>query len=152
MRQSIVEHLAISDGLSGIISDTPLPDNLVLTISKDEDREKALIALMRSERFDSLKSIIIYCKRRECERVAAFLRTCLQDTNKKEEPPTKKRKRTNWVVESYHAGLPASRRRTIQKAFMSGDLRIVVATVAFSMGINKADIRGIIHYNMPRSF
>lgn len=48
--------------------------------------------------------------------------------------------------------MPASRRRTIQNAFMCGDLKIVVATIAFGMGINKSDIRGIIHYNMPRSF
>ena len=36
--------------------------------------------------------------------------------------------------------------------FMAGKLRIVVATVAFGMGLNKADVRAIIHYNMPKSF
>lgn len=45
-----------------------------------------------------------------------------------------------------------SRRRTIQNAFMRGDLKIVVATIAFGMGINKADIRCVIHYNMPMNF
>lgn len=63
-----------------------------------------------------------------------------------------KRKRINVQAEPYHAGLSASRRRTIQNSFMSGELRIVVATVAFGMGINKADIRSVIHYNMPSSF
>lgn len=64
----------------------------------------------------------------------------------------KKRKRINFQAEPYHAGLSAGRRRTIQNAFMSGTLRIVVATVAFGMGINKSDIRAVIHYNMPNSF
>lgn len=56
------------------------------------------------------------------------------------------------TIEPYHAGLAASRRRTIQNAFMRGDLKIVVATIAFGMGINKADIRCVIHYNMPMNF
>lgn len=67
-------------------------------------------------------------------------------------PESTKRKRINWIAEPYHAGMAASRRRTIQKAFMSGELRVVVATVAFGMGINKADIRAVVHYNMPKSF
>lgn len=152
-RESIVRHLGIPDGLEGIISDIPLPDNLILTVSQDENRDRALIALIRGPRFELLQSVIIYCTRRdECERIAGFLRTCLQDNKKSDESSNKKRKRANWNAEAYHAGLPASRRRSIQNAFMSGDLRIVVATIAFGMGINKSDIRGIIHYNMPKSF
>lgn len=156
-RNSIVKHLDIPDGLDGIISDTPLPENLTLTISKDENRDRALIGLLRSERFENLQSIIIYCTRREeCERIAGFLRTCLQDEQKNTaddaKEVVKKRKRKSFLAEAYHAGLPASRRRTIQNAFMGGDLKVVVATIAFGMGINKSDIRAIIHYNMPRSF
>lgn len=152
-RESIVRHLGILDGLKGIISDIPLPDNLILTISQDENRERALIELLRSERFETLMSIIIYCTRRdECERIAGFLRTCLKDEKKDDGSSSKKRKRVNLNAEAYHAGLPASRRRTIQNAFMAGELRIVIATIAFGMGINKSDIRGIIHYNMPKSF
>lgn len=133
-RESIVRHLGIHDGVEGIISDTPLPDNLVLTVSKDENRDRALIALLRSDRFVDLQSIIIYCTRRdECERIAGILRTCMQD-NKKEhdEAPSQKRKRANCSAEAYHAGFPASRRRTIQNSFMSGELKIVVATIGES--------------------
>lgn len=153
-RESIVNHIGVPDGLAGIISDIPLPENLVLTVSKDENRDRALIALLRSERFETLHSIIVYCTRREeCERISGILRMSLQENAELPVAATsKKRKRVNWGAEAYHAGLPASRRRTIQSAFMSGELRIVVATVAFGMGINKADIRGIIHYNMPKSF
>ncbi|XP_053687852.1 ATP-dependent DNA helicase Q4 [Sabethes cyaneus] len=157
-RLSIVEHLAIPDGTDGIISDIPLPDNLILTVSKDANRDAALLNLLRSDRFSELQSIIVYCTRRdECERIATFLRTCFQDMQRNdaadETAATKrKRKRESCTAEPYHAGLPSSRRKSIQNAFMRGDLRIVVATIAFGMGINKSDIRAIIHYNMPKNF
>jgi len=57
-----------------------------------------------------------------------------------------------WDAECYHAGLTAAQRRRVQKRFMTGQLRIVVATVAFGMGLDKSDVRAIIHYNLPRSF
>lgn len=62
----------------------------------------------------------------------------------------KLRKPLKWQAESYHAGLSASERRRVQNNFMCGELRIVVATVAFGMGLDKSDVRGIIHYNMPK--
>ncbi|EAT37064.1 AAEL010904-PA [Aedes aegypti] len=159
-RLSIVEHLAVPDGINGIISDIPLPDNLILTVSKDANRDAALLNLLRSDRFTDLHSNIVYCTRRdECERIASFLRTCFQDAQRAAEseasasaPTSRKRKKLNYFAEPYHAGLSSARRRTIQNAFMSGELRIVVATIAFGMGINKADIRAIIHYNMPKNF
>lgn len=57
-----------------------------------------------------------------------------------------------WDAECYHAGLSAAQRRRVQKRFMTGQLRVVVATVAFGMGLDKPDVRAIIHYNLPRSF
>lgn len=60
------------------------------------------------------------------------------------------RKPLKWQAESYHAGLSGSERRRVQNNFMCGELRIVVATVAFGMGLDKSDVRGIIHYNMPK--
>lgn len=69
---------------------------------------------------------------------------CLHLARKKIRKPLK------WQAESYHAGLSASERRRVQNNFMCGELRIVVATVAFGMGLDKSDVRGIIHYNMPK--
>lgn len=63
-----------------------------------------------------------------------------------------KKAKLEWSVDSYHAGMSAAERKRIQLAFMTGRLRIVVATVAFGMGLNKSDVRAIIHYNVPKSF
>jgi ATP-dependent DNA helicase RecQ len=51
----------------------------------------------------------------------------------------------------YHAGLLPDERRTTQEAFMDGSFEIVAATNAFGMGIDKADVRFVIHYNLPGS-
>ncbi|QDV38443.1 RecQ family ATP-dependent DNA helicase [Tautonia plasticadhaerens] len=51
---------------------------------------------------------------------------------------------------AYHAGLGDERRAEIQDAFMASDDQIIVATIAFGMGIDKADIRSILHYNLPK--
>ena len=53
------------------------------------------------------------------------------------------------VAEGYHAGLEAHERTRIQKAFMEGGCRIVVATNAFGMGIDKADVRLVAHVQLP---
>ncbi|MDQ6716765.1 MAG: RecQ family ATP-dependent DNA helicase [Gemmatimonadota bacterium] len=50
---------------------------------------------------------------------------------------------------AYHAGLDGERRKAIQDSFMSGDLRTIVATNAFGMGIDKPDVRIVIHHSMP---
>lgn len=150
---SIVDHLQIPDGRDGIITDTPLPDNLTLSVSKDERRDAALLSLLESDRFKECASVIVYCTRREeCNRVAAFLRTSLFVVGGQKEANKKRKRGITAVVEAYHAGLSAGKRRSIQKSFMEGELRIVVATVAFGMGINKRDIRAVIHYDMPKSF
>jgi len=51
----------------------------------------------------------------------------------------------------YHAKLPRKTLEDVHRRFMTGSLRVVAATVAFGMGINKADVRCVIHYGMPQS-
>jgi RecQ family ATP-dependent DNA helicase len=50
---------------------------------------------------------------------------------------------------AYHAGLDANTRERVQRAFQAGELEVVVATIAFGMGIDKADIRTVIHAGLP---
>jgi len=52
---------------------------------------------------------------------------------------------------AYHAGLPDEQRHEAQDAFMGGRADTIVATIAFGMGIDKADIRGVYHYNLPKT-
>jgi ATP-dependent DNA helicase RecQ len=56
-----------------------------------------------------------------------------------------------WSVEGYHAGLAPGERTRVQEAFMAGRVRVVVATSAFGMGIDKPDVRAVIHLEMSGS-
>jgi ATP-dependent DNA helicase RecQ len=78
--------------------------------------------------------IIYAATRKRCEELAEWL-------------PEKSRR----PIGVYHAGLEPAQRRKVQDDFMSGKLSAIVATNAFGMGIDKADIRFVAHYNMPGS-
>jgi ATP-dependent DNA helicase RecQ len=78
--------------------------------------------------------IIYAATRKRCEELADWL-------------PEKTRR----PIGVYHAGLDPMQRRRVQDQFMSGDLAAIVATNAFGMGIDKSDIRYVVHYNMPGS-
>ncbi|MEW6990917.1 ATP-dependent DNA helicase RecQ [Colwelliaceae bacterium 6441] len=54
-------------------------------------------------------------------------------------------------AQAYHAGFDNDKRQHIQHEFMNGNVDIIVATIAFGMGIDKSDIRFVIHYDLPKS-
>jgi ATP-dependent DNA helicase RecQ len=79
---------------------------------------------------------IIYCAtRKTVEQLTAFLSERMPDR----------------IVSGYHAGMSQSDRKTSQERFMRGQGAVIVATNAFGMGINKPDIRFVLHYNLPGS-
>ena len=76
---------------------------------------------------------VIYChSRRETERISNYLENYFK-------------------VSHYHAGLNQNIRKLIQKKWITGQIHIIVATIAFGMGIDKPDVRFVIHYNLPSS-
>ncbi|KAM6457680.1 ATP-dependent DNA helicase Q4 [Liasis olivaceus] len=170
--QDVAHHLGIPEGEGLAVRSLAVPPNLCLSVSTDRDKDQALVSLLQGERFGSLDSIIVYCTRREeTTRIAAFLRTCFQGVKLRTPPreereeedhlPGKRKKAKakknichplKWIADAYHAGLSAPERRRVQNSFMSGQLRVVVATVAFGMGLDKSDVRGVVHYNMPKNF
>ena len=77
---------------------------------------------------------IVYCgTRREVEEVSERLRS------------------EGLLAVGYHAGMPADERASAQHRFMEGDAEIVVATNAFGMGVDKADVRAVVHWAIPKS-
>ncbi|MFZ7187697.1 DNA helicase RecQ [Avibacterium avium] len=80
------------------------------------------------------KSGIVYCNsRNKVERLAESLR------------------KKGVAAQAYHAGMEASQREQVQRAFQRDNVQVVVATVAFGMGINKSNVRFVAHFDLPRS-
>ncbi|KAG9510121.1 ATP-dependent DNA helicase Q4, partial [Fragariocoptes setiger] len=171
--RAIARNLNI-DAEKDIIGCTKVPENLLLSASCEANKDKALVDLLKMPRFCHLTSIIVYCNRREdTEKVSMRIRTAMQncfteipvpqrtsrskqdeqDTSETQKTPnTKKVMKLSWHAEAYHAGMSTDARKRIQRQFIKGELRIVCATIAFGMGINKSNVRAIIHYDMPSSF
>lgn len=97
--------------------------------TKDIDRE-----IVKFIRQNSGKSGIIYClSRKKVEELAAVLQA------------------NNIKAAAYHAGFDAATRSRTQDDFLMEKIDIIVATIAFGMGIDKPDVRFVIHYDIPKS-
>ncbi len=106
--------------------------NLDLRITPCNAAERKALLLEKLIAVDG--AAVVYVTRQEtAEEVATFLA------------------KNGLSARAYHAGLPAEFRADAQNAFMAGDTRIIVATIAFGMGIDKSDIRAVFHYNLPKS-
>lgn len=72
-------------------------------------------------------------------------------TRKQVDDLAEKLAKLNYNVKPYHAGLSATQRTQTQREFLCDDVEIVVATVAFGMGIDKSNVRFVVHYSLPKN-
>jgi ATP-dependent DNA helicase RecQ len=105
--------------------------NLLVEPVRGEDKRRRLVQWM-AERTDQ-PSIVYVTLQKTAEHIAEHLG------------------RNGIQAEAYHAGLPHEQREAIQKRFMSGQSNCIVATIAFGMGIDKSDIRNVVHFDLPKS-
>lgn len=129
-RREIVNRLALQDAEPFVTSfDRP---NIRYRIIEKRDGNQQLLRFIRDGHEG--ESGIVYCaSRNRTEQVAAFLQE------------------EGFHARAYHAGLEAAERSDVQAAFQREDGMIVVATIAFGMGIDKPDVRFVAHVDLPRS-
>ena len=129
VQSDILKNLGIPD--AAVFKSSFNRPNLYYEIRDKVDPEKDLIKFIRQ---NAGKSGIIYClSRKKVEEMAELL--CINGIK----------------ALPYHAGLDAKTRAENQDKFLMEEVRVIVATIAFGMGIDKPDIRFVIHYDIPKS-
>ena len=107
--------------------------NLFLQVTPIAEIRKEAHLLQRIREAPQAPTIVYVTLQKTAERVAEFLHT-------------------NGIVSCpYHAGMESQERERIQNQFLAGEVDCIVATIAFGMGIDKRDIRRVIHYDLPKS-
>ena len=106
-------------------------ENLFFRVVEKRNAFPKLLKLLENRKKDS---VIIYCfSRKDTEKVAADLRA------------------EGFSALAYHAGLDSAKRKKAQEAFIRDKANIIVATIAFGMGIDKPNVRLVVHYTFPKS-
>ena len=129
VRQDIMRNLQINEGK--LYLDSFNRSNLFYEIQPKKDVVKQIIKYIKDR---TGESGVIYClSRKKVEEIAEILQ--INGIN----------------ALPYHAGLDSKKRAEHQEAFLMDDCAVIVATIAFGMGIDKADIRFVIHHDIPKS-
>ena len=130
VRTDIKKNLGILDAVE-FKSSFNRPNLYYEVRQKTKDVDKDIIKFIKQH---PGKSGIIYClSRKKVEELAAILRA------------------NDIKASAYHAGLDSATRTQTQDDFLMEDIDVIVATIAFGMGIDKPDVRFVIHYDIPKS-
>lgn len=128
VRQDIIKRLEIPSAKIVVTGfDRP---NLHFAVQRTQDKDRSLLDFVRKHKQECG---VIYCA-----------------TRNRVESVTQLLMRQGFSALRYHAGLTSDERRENQNAFVGGAVPLIVATNAFGMGIDKADVRFVVHYNMPK--
>jgi ATP-dependent DNA helicase RecQ len=129
VRQDIIEELSLQQ--AEIFSGSFNRHNLHYMVRSKKSAFEQLVELLGKYRG---QSVIIYCfSRKSTEALAEALRE------------------SNFKALPYHAGLDQLRRKETQDQFIRDEIPIIVATIAFGMGIDKPDVRLVVHFDLPKS-
>ena len=128
VREDICQRLEMR-GAKIVVSGFDRP-NLHFAVERTQDKDRSLLDFLAKHEH---QCGVIYCSTRQrVEQVTQLLA------------------RQGYKALRYHAGLTPEERRENQNQFVNGSVPIIVATNAFGMGIDKADVRFVAHYNMPK--
>jgi ATP-dependent DNA helicase RecQ len=129
VRDDIVKHLALREPAIFVASfNRP---NLTYRVETKDEPIKQLLAFLKERPKDAG---IVYCaSRKQTEKLADSLND------------------RGIAARAYHAGLDAADRTRNQEAFLRDEIRVVCATIAFGMGINKPNVRFVVHYDLPKN-
>ena len=129
VREDIISQLSLEKAKI-FISSFNRP-NLTYAVLPKKDSYDQLTKILREHKNEA---VIIYCfSRKNTENLAADLRE------------------EGFSALAYHAGLENGKRKNNQEKFIRDEARIIVATIAFGMGIDKPNVRLVVHYNLPKS-
>ena len=107
--------------------------NLDLAITPTTEADKQQTLLSQLEQSPEQPTIVYVTLQKTAENLAGWLN------------------QHGYRAQAYHAGMDSEQRQGIQQAFMDGRHHCIIATIAFGMGIDKSDIRRVIHYDLPKS-
>jgi ATP-dependent DNA helicase RecQ len=131
VRRDIITQLGLRQPVAFVAGfDRPNLRFQVKSVEGEKDKIDAILGLLKKK---AQSGIIYAATRKNVETLSSALRS------------------NGYKAGSYHAGMEMESRKFVQDSFMEGTLPVVVATNAFGMGIDKADLRFVVHYDIPGS-